>query len=76
MMGQDKFGYLEVDGPEATTHYTSDKLRDLVMVIIAWLTTMECTLLLQTGTMMPLAITVQAPTQAVDGGIITATIQP
>jgi hypothetical protein len=52
-----------------TIHYTSDKLRDLVMGKIAWLSTMECSFLLETGTMISGPLTVQAPMEAaVDGG--------
>ena len=74
-MGQDRVGHtatLKLTGQRPTTHYTLDKLRDLVMGETACLGTMECSSLLQTGIMMPRLLTVQAPLEVVDGGIITA----
>jgi hypothetical protein len=44
---------------------------DLMMVTIAWPTTMKCSFLLQTGTMMS---GVQVPMEAVDGGSIAAIV--
>ena len=67
----DKCGHtatLKLMAQRPTIHYTSVKLRDLEMGETVWLTTMECSLPLQTGTMMSGPLTVQAPTEAVDGG--------
>ena len=59
---------LKLMAQRPTIHYTSAKLRDLVVVTIASLITMECSFLLQTGTMMPQVVAVQAPMEAMDGG--------
>ena len=70
-MALDKCGHtatLKLVAQRPTIHYTSVNLRDLVVVLIAWLTTMECSLPLQTGTMMSGDLTVQATMEAVDGG--------
>ena len=58
------------------THYASGKFRDLVVAMIVWLTTMECSFQLLTGTMMPTLVdTVQPAMEVVDGGIRTAIVQ-
>ena len=64
---------LKLMAQRPTIHYILVKLRDLV-VMIAWLTTMECNLPQQTGIMVSLVLTVQTPMEAVDGGTITAFI--
>ena len=53
--GLDKFGHmatLKLIGQRPTTHYTLDKLRDLVMRETIWPSTMEYSSQLQTGTMI------------------------
>ena len=72
-MGQDKFGHmatLKLMAQRPITHYTLDKLRDLVMVSIAWPATMGCSFQLLIGTMMPGVVdNVQTLMQVVDGGM-------
>ena len=58
-----------------TTHYTLDKLRDLVMVLTVWPTTMECSLQQLTGTMIEAVIEIVQMSTMEDGGTITVVIQ-
>ena len=78
-MEQENFGHMATSklmGQRPTTHYTLAKLRDLAVVTIVWLTIMECSFLLQKGTMISADIpTVQALMEAVDGGITAAITQ-
>ena len=75
----DNFGHmgtLKLMDHTPTIHYTLAKLKDLAVVMTVWLTTMECSLLLRTGTMIDEILTVQPPLEmVVDGGIKAAIIQ-
>ena len=74
IMGQDRSGLmatLKLMGQRPTTHYILAKLRDLAVVMIAWLFTMECNFQPMTGTMTSWTDNVQAFMEVMDGGIAT-----
>ena len=78
MMALDKYGHmaiLKLMAQRPTIHYTLVKLRDLAMGKTVWPTTMECSFLLQIGTMTPQVVAVQASMEAVDGGSRTAIVR-